>query len=63
LDLSVATVDAKSYVLLSKLDTEVYSKHVQDKESSRLSGFALVVVSIVHLAGGKISHGKALRLP
>jgi melanoma-associated antigen len=58
LDFSVASVDAKSYVLVSKLDTEVYSKHVEDKESARLSGLALVVVSIVHLAGGKISQGK-----
>ncbi|XP_062189712.1 uncharacterized protein LOC133892778 [Phragmites australis] len=48
-------VDAKSYVLVSKLDPEVYSKYVEDKEAAHLSGFAFVVISIVHLAGGKIS--------
>uniref|UniRef100_A0A0A8XTK4 Uncharacterized protein n=1 Tax=Arundo donax TaxID=35708 RepID=A0A0A8XTK4_ARUDO len=49
------TVDAKSYVLVSKLDREVYSKYVEDKEAAHLSGFAFVVISIIHLAGGKIS--------
>ncbi|TVU41376.1 hypothetical protein EJB05_14884 [Eragrostis curvula] len=48
-------VEAKSYVLVSKLDPEVYSKYVEDKESAHLSGFAFVVISIVHLSGGKIS--------
>ncbi|KAL6880557.1 hypothetical protein ACP4OV_012122 [Aristida adscensionis] len=48
-------VDAKSYVLVSKLDPEVYNKYVLNKEAAPLSGFAFVVISIVHLAGGKIS--------
>ncbi|XBJ01274.1 hypothetical protein VPH35_020950 [Triticum aestivum] len=47
--------DAKSYVLVSKLDPEVYSKYVEDKERAHVSGFAFVVISIVHVAGGKIS--------
>jgi hypothetical protein len=51
-------VDAKSYVLVSKLDPEVYIKHVEDKESSHLPGFAFTVTSIVHLAGGKITEGR-----
>jgi hypothetical protein len=50
-------VDAKSYVLVSKLDPEVYSKYVEDKERAHLSGFAFVVISIVHVAGGKITEG------
>ncbi|BAF20817.1 uncharacterized protein [Oryza sativa Japonica Group] len=48
-------VDAKSYVLVSKLDPEVYSKYVEHKEAAHVSGFAFVVISIVHLSGGKIS--------
>uniref|UniRef100_A0A453BMR1 MAGE domain-containing protein n=1 Tax=Aegilops tauschii subsp. strangulata TaxID=200361 RepID=A0A453BMR1_AEGTS len=47
--------DAKSYVLVSKLDPEVYSKYVEDTERAHVSGFAFVVISIVHVAGGKIS--------
>lgn len=50
-------MDAKSYVLVSTLAPEVYSKYVEDKESAHLSGFAFVVISIVQLAGGKISEG------
>ncbi|KAG8100732.1 hypothetical protein GUJ93_ZPchr0013g36762 [Zizania palustris] len=48
-------VDAKSYVLISNLDPEVYSKHVEHKEVAHVSGFTFVIISIVHLAGGKIS--------
>lgn len=51
----LSNVDAKSYVLVSKLDPEVYSKYVEDKERAHLSGFAFVVISIVHVAGGKIT--------
>jgi hypothetical protein len=50
-------VDAKSYVLVSKLEPEVYSKYVEDKERAHVSGFAFVVISIVHVAGGKITEG------
>ncbi|GJN24517.1 hypothetical protein PR202_gb12261 [Eleusine coracana subsp. coracana] len=52
---ALPNAEAKSYVLVSKLDPEVYSKYVEDKESAHLTGFAFVVISIVHLAGGKIS--------
>lgn len=54
----LGNVDAKSYVLVSKLEPEVYSKYVEDKQAAHVSGFAFVVISIVHLAGGKISEGK-----
>jgi hypothetical protein len=50
-------VDAKSYVLVSKLDPEVYSKYVEDKERAHVPGFAFVVISIVQVAGGKITEG------
>ncbi|KAM0852195.1 hypothetical protein ACQ4PT_051913 [Festuca glaucescens] len=53
----LSNVDAKSYVLVSKLDPEVYSKYVEDKERAHVSGFAFVVISIVHVAGGKITEG------
>ncbi|OEL30939.1 hypothetical protein BAE44_0008042, partial [Dichanthelium oligosanthes] len=48
-------VEAKSYILVSKLDPEVYSKYVEDKEAAPLSGFAFTVISLIHLAGGKTS--------
>lgn len=56
--MSLVNADAKSYVLVSKLDPEVYSKHVEDKDSAHLPGFAFVVISIIHLAGGKMAEGK-----
>ena len=58
LELCLGNQDAKSYVLVSKLDPEVYSKYVEDKERAHVSGFAFVVISIVHVAGGKISEGR-----
>ncbi|XP_077213546.1 melanoma-associated antigen G1-like protein isoform X2 [Tasmannia lanceolata] len=48
-------VDAKSYVITSKLPNEIYSKYVEEKENSHITGFTFVVLGIVHLAGGKIS--------
>ncbi|XP_020110133.1 non-structural maintenance of chromosomes element 3 homolog [Ananas comosus] len=48
-------VEAKSYIVTSQLPSDIYSKYVEDKENSHMTGFAFVVVSIVHLAGGKIS--------
>lgn len=47
-------VDTKSYVLISKLPAEVYEKYVEDVNTSHLTGFAFVAISIVHLAGGKL---------
>ncbi|KAG0501994.1 hypothetical protein HPP92_002066 [Vanilla planifolia] len=47
--------EAKSYVLASKLSSEIFSKYVEDKGTSHISGLNFVVISIVHLAGGKIS--------
>ncbi|XP_042492955.1 non-structural maintenance of chromosomes element 3 homolog [Macadamia integrifolia] len=48
-------VDAKSYVIISQLPTEVYRKYVEDTKTFSSSGFTFAVISIVHLAGGKIS--------
>jgi hypothetical protein len=53
-----AYAEAKSYILVSQLDNEVFSKYVEDKEAAPLSGFAFTVISVIHLAGGKISEGK-----
>lgn len=50
-------VEAKSYIVTSQLPSDIYSKYVEDKENSHMTGFAFVVVGIVHLAGGKISEG------
>ena len=49
--------DAKSYVIISQLPAEVYKKYVEDVNTSHLTGFIFVVISIVHLAGGKIAEG------
>lgn len=51
---SQVNVDTKSYVLISKLPAEVYKKYVEDVNTSHLTGFAFVAISIVHLAGGKL---------
>lgn len=51
--------DAKSYVIISQLPAEVYRKYVEDVNTSHLTGFTFVVISIVHLAGGKIAEGSA----
>lgn len=32
-------------------------KYVENKEASHLTGFAFVVISIIHLAGGKLAEG------
>ncbi|XP_074566716.1 uncharacterized protein LOC141823345 [Curcuma longa] len=47
--------ESKSYILVSQLPPDIYSEFVEDKESSHLSGFAFVVISIIHLSGGKLS--------
>ncbi|PKU74365.1 non-structural maintenance of chromosomes element 3 homolog [Dendrobium catenatum] len=49
-----SVVDTKSYILESKLPSGIYKKYVEDKGASHISGFTFVVISIVHLAGGKI---------
>ncbi|CAL4890470.1 unnamed protein product [Urochloa decumbens] len=51
-----ANAGAKSYILVSQLDPEVYHKCVEDKEAAPLSAFSFTVISLIHLAGGKISH-------
>ncbi|KAK8705511.1 hypothetical protein V6N13_049112 [Hibiscus sabdariffa] len=48
-------IDAKSYVIISQLPAEVYKKYVEDVNTSHMTGFTFVVVSIVQLAGGKIA--------
>lgn len=52
------SADAKSYVLMSKLPADVYRKFVEGDNAAHLTGFAFVVISIVHLSGGKIAEGK-----
>ncbi|CAN6196876.1 unnamed protein product [Urochloa humidicola] len=47
--------EAKSYILVSQLDPEVYRKYVENKEAAPLSGFSFTVISLIHLAGGKTS--------
>ncbi|XP_031479048.1 uncharacterized protein LOC116249883 isoform X2 [Nymphaea colorata] len=49
------TAEGKTYVICSKLPSDVYSKYVENKETSHVTGFLFAVISIVHLAGGKIS--------
>lgn len=49
--------DAKSYILISQLPADVYRKYVEDVNAAHLTGFTFVVISIVHLAGGKIPEG------
>ncbi|KAJ3676909.1 hypothetical protein LUZ60_002633 [Juncus effusus] len=48
-------MEAKSYIIVSKLPADMYSKYVEDKENSHLNGFAIVLISLVHLAGGELS--------
>ncbi|CAN6236865.1 unnamed protein product [Urochloa humidicola] len=50
-----ANAEAKSYILVSQLDPEVYHKCVEDKEAAPLSAFSFTAITLVHLAGGKIS--------
>jgi len=52
--------DSKSYILTSQLPPDVYEKYVVDQKTAHLSGFTFVVISIVHLAGGKIPEGMLL---
>ncbi|GLT93799.1 hypothetical protein SLE2022_115730 [Rubroshorea leprosula] len=47
-------LDTKSYVIISQLPAEIYKKYVEDVNTSHLTGFAFVAISIVHLAGGKL---------
>lgn len=49
--------DPKSYILVSQLPPEVYKRYVEDVNTAHLTGFTFVIVSIVHLAGGKIPEG------
>lgn len=51
--------EAKSYVIMSKLPADVYKKYVEDANTAHLTGFTFVVLSIVHISGGKISEGMA----
>ncbi|KAL0908584.1 hypothetical protein M5K25_023086 [Dendrobium thyrsiflorum] len=55
-----SVADTKSYILKSKLPSGIYKKYVEDKGTSHISGFMFVVISIVHLAGGKIPEGENL---
>ncbi|GAB4856828.1 hypothetical protein Ancab_014746 [Ancistrocladus abbreviatus] len=47
--------DAKTYIITSQLPAEIYRKHVEDVNTTHLTGLTFVIIGIVHLAGGKIS--------
>ncbi|WJX23472.1 hypothetical protein P8452_12677 [Trifolium repens] len=51
---SQSGADAKSYILISQLPPDLYEKYVVDLNTAYMSGFTFVIISIVHLAGGKI---------
>lgn len=57
LHISSDVADAKSYVLISKLPADIYRKYVEDVNTAHVTGFTFIVVSVVHLAGGKIPEG------
>ncbi|XP_058096850.1 uncharacterized protein LOC131242299 isoform X2 [Magnolia sinica] len=46
---------ATSYIIMSQLPADVYSKYVEDKENAHMTGLTFAVVGIVYLSGGKIS--------
>lgn len=52
-----AAADSKSYVITSKLPPDIYKKCVENVNTLHVTGFIFVVISIVHLAGGKITEG------
>lgn len=52
-----AAADSKSYVIISKLPPDIYKKCVENVNTLHVTGFTFVVISIVHLAGGKITEG------
>lgn len=52
-----AAGDAKSYILVSQLPPDVYSKFVEDRSSSHMTGLSFVVIGIIQLGGGKIAEG------
>ncbi|KAL5702351.1 hypothetical protein ACHQM5_027579 [Ranunculus cassubicifolius] len=53
--------DAKSYVISSKLPSDVYKKYVENTDTCQITGLTATVVSIVHLAGGKITEEELWR--
>ena len=46
---------------MSKIPADVYRKYVEDVNTAHLTGFTFVVISIVHLSGGKITEGMQAR--
>ncbi|KAL2536558.1 MAGE protein [Forsythia ovata] len=50
-----SVADAKSYIIISQLPADVYRKYVEDADKSQVTGFTFVVISIIHVAGGKIT--------
>ncbi|KAK4397421.1 hypothetical protein Sango_1578700 [Sesamum angolense] len=53
--IDTAAADAKSYILVSQLPADIYTKFVEDTSSSHMSGFTFVVIGIIHLGGGKVT--------
>ncbi|CAM9000879.1 unnamed protein product [Rhodiola kirilowii] len=52
---SQQSLDAKSYVIISQLHPDVYSEYVEDSSTTHVAGFTFSVLSIIHLAGGRLS--------
>lgn len=50
-----SVADSKSYIITSQLPADVYKEYVEDVNTSHLTGFTFAIISIVHLAGGKIT--------
>lgn len=57
-----AAADSKSYVIISKLPPDIYKKCVENVNTLPVTGFIFVIISIVHLAGGKITEGTVYSL-
>lgn len=51
------TADVKMYVLRSLVSEELSKKYIETPETASFSGFALVVVGILQLAGDKVPEG------
>ncbi|CAN6584057.1 unnamed protein product [Malus baccata var. baccata] len=52
-----SAAEAKSYIITSKLPPDVYKKYVLNDNDSTvpLNGFTFVVLSLVHISGGKMT--------
>ncbi|KAB2617069.1 melanoma-associated antigen G1-like [Pyrus ussuriensis x Pyrus communis] len=58
-----SAVEAKSYIITSKLPSDVYKKYVLNDNGSTvpLNGFTFVLLSLVHISGSKMTEGIYLK--